>query len=71
MQHEPHPLRAYRIKTGLSLEDLANAAKTTKSTLSRIETGGINPSLDLIARLKEATGGAVSADDFLREAKCS
>lgn len=62
---EKHPLRAYRDRTGQSLEELAKECGTTRATLSRIENGLQNPSLDLMDRIRTATGGAVRADDFL------
>lgn len=60
-----HPLRAYRKTAGKSLEDVARAVGTARSTISRIETGDIMPSLGLIARLKQATNGALTAEDFM------
>jgi transcriptional regulator with XRE-family HTH domain len=64
MENE-HPLRLYRDRAGLSLEELANACGSTRATLSRIENGLQNPSLALIERIRDATCGAVRADDFL------
>jgi len=51
-----HPLRAYRAKTGLTLEDLAVRAATTKATISRIELGSRTPSMALAVRLRRVTG---------------
>lgn len=65
-----HPLRLYRERSGLSLEELANACGSTRATLSRVETGKQNPSLDLIERIREATGGAIRADDFIPFRAC-
>lgn len=62
---EKHPLRTYRELASQSLEELAKECGTTRATLSRVETGRQNPSLDLIDRIRTATGGAVRADDFL------
>ena len=62
---EKHPLRTYRERSRQSLEELAKECGTTRATLSRIETGRQNPSLDLMDRIRTATGGAVRADDFL------
>ena len=64
MQAE-HPLRAFRRAAKLSLSELAAKVGSTKASLSRIEQGHQRPSLNLVGRLKEATGGAVTADDFL------
>ena len=60
-----HALLAYRRKTGLTLEALAERARTSRSMLSRVEQRKALPSLGLVSRLVAATGGAVSADDFL------
>jgi len=64
MENE-HPLRTYRKHVDKSLDDLANECGTTRATLSRIENGLQNPSLALIERIREATFGAIRADDFL------
>lgn len=64
-----HALRTYRRNRGISLEHLAASAGTTKATLSRIELGRQMPSAGLIAKLRDATGGAVSADDFVPQAE--
>lgn len=60
-----HPLRAYRKKAGLTLQELADRAGTTPATLSRIERYELAPSLALISRLKKAARGKLRADDFL------
>lgn len=61
-----HPLRSYRRKNGLQLDDLAEKTGVSRSTLSRIETRRAAPSLDLVRRLIAATNGAVSATDFFQ-----
>lgn len=63
---EAHPLKQYRTENGLTLADLAERAKTSEASLSRIETGKQAPSLGMLAKLKAATG--LTADVFLREA---
>jgi transcriptional regulator with XRE-family HTH domain len=60
-----HPLKLWREKRGLTLDELAERVGSSKATLSRIESGKQTPSLGLIGRLKEATNGEVTADDFL------
>jgi transcriptional regulator with XRE-family HTH domain len=62
---EIHPLRLYRDRASISLEELAKQCGSTRATLSRIENGLQSPSLALIERIRDATGGAVRADDFL------
>lgn len=51
-----HPLRKYRAKAKLTLEDVAARARTTKETVSRIERWERQPSLSMARRLSEATG---------------
>jgi len=60
-----HPLTQYRLAEGLSGEAVAKRAGTSRQTIHRIESGAQFPSLTLIRRLIDATGGAVTADDFL------
>jgi transcriptional regulator with XRE-family HTH domain len=64
---EPHPVRAYRLRHGLSLLDVANRAGISESGLSRIEltlTGFPVPSA--IAALADACDGEVSEIDIFR-----
>lgn len=46
-------------------EGMADRVGADRSTISRIRRGETRPSWPLVARIKAATGGAVSADDFL------
>lgn len=62
-----HPLRKYRTENGITLEHLAQMVGVTRATLSRIETWLQSPSLSLVCRLINATGGALSADDFIEK----
>lgn len=64
--HFEHPLTSYRRRAGLSLDELAQRAKTTKSWLSRIEGGTDKPGPGLIERLISASGGEISANDFFQ-----
>ena len=58
---DPHPLRRYRQREGLTLQALATRAQTSHSTIIALERGIIEqPGFDLIRRLSAATGGAVS-----------
>ncbi len=59
-----HPLRRYREQHEVGLAVLAARAGTTPSSLSRIERGKQRPSLDLISRLVDATGGVLAHGDF-------
>lgn len=45
--------------------DLARAVGTTEATISRLKHGNSQPSIDLARRISEATGGAVTANDFM------
>lgn len=60
-----HPLRTFRLSRGMTLDALADVSGTTAATLSRIENRQVRPSLDLIERITAATGGAVTANDFV------
>ncbi len=60
-----HPLTQYRADADVSRDALAKMAGTSRQTIHRIEQWEQSPSLDLVGRLIRATGGAVSADDFL------
>ncbi len=59
-----HPLKRYRLRSGLTLDALAQRAGTTKSWLSRIESGADIPSASLIRRLIDSSGGALCANHF-------
>lgn len=60
-----HALRTYRRKVGLTQEALAASLGVKKSAVSRWEAGQRSPNLTIIKRIREITGGAVSADDFM------
>lgn len=58
-------LRAYRSERGLSQADFAKSVGVKKATISRIEKGRRVPSMGLVSRMVEASGGALAADDFM------
>jgi len=60
-----HALTKFRSVQGMSKAELARLAGTTRQTIHRLENGEQTPSLALLHRIREATGGAVSSDDFL------
>ncbi len=60
-------IKGLRIEQGLKLEALANDLELATSTLSRIESGRRNPSLDVLEVLAEALGVKVS--DIFHEAE--
>ncbi|MGH3267186.1 MAG: helix-turn-helix domain-containing protein, partial [Trebonia sp.] len=53
-------LRRERAKTGLSLTELARRAGIAKSTLSQLESGSGNPSLETLWALANALGVPLS-----------
>lgn len=64
---EPHPLRAYRERHGLSMGQLARRAAISTPALSRIEGGDVDlPSMPIIAKLSIACAGEVSEIDLFR-----
>jgi len=50
-------------------EHLGNLVQADRVTISRIRRGLNRPSWDLAGRLKNISGGAVTADDFLPDDK--
>lgn len=60
-------IKGLRIEQGLKLESLANDLNLATSTLSRIESGTRNPSLEVLQALAEALGVKVS--DIFYEAE--
>jgi DNA-binding XRE family transcriptional regulator len=66
MAENIHPLKEYRQRAGLSVSDLAEKVGVSRQSIFRIEAGDQTPSLDLVSRITRATGGKVTANDFLR-----
>lgn len=66
-----HPLALYRKRNNVPAGEIAKLAKTTRQTVHRIENGDQTPSLDMVARLIEATNGALKADDFIRPGRAA
>lgn len=62
---EEHPLRSYRRRCQLSQESVAAAIAVSKSTISRIENWLLTPTLGVVERLVEFSGGVLSAGSFL------
>lgn len=52
---------------GLSQAQLAAIAGVKQSTVSRWERGELSPSIREVGRVVRASGGKVSADDFIEE----
>jgi len=60
-------IRTWRMRKGLTLTEAALAAKLTKSTLSKIETGQISPPVSTVLRIGQAL--SVSLAEFFSEPK--
>jgi predicted transcriptional regulator len=60
-----HPLKKYRTSIGLSACEFAAMVGVSNVSIHRIESWKQTPSLSLIARIISATGGAITANDFL------
>jgi transcriptional regulator with XRE-family HTH domain len=60
-----HPLRAWRQAAGISQEELAGKVGTTKSVISRIETGARDASAELLRKIADVTGNQVTPNDVL------
>jgi transcriptional regulator with XRE-family HTH domain len=65
MRSMEHPLRAYRKKTGLTLEQLGAAVGVTKGFISKIESGAV-PSLRVAMKISEFSKGEIKPDDLIR-----
>ena len=63
-QAKLHPLRKWRIAKGLTLEACASEIGTSRQVWSDWERGRRRPDAKFMPKVRELTGGAVSADDF-------
>lgn len=60
-------LETYITRKGLTQAEFAELADVSQPTISRLLNGvGPRPSWKTLAKIHEATNGAVSANDFLR-----
>lgn len=48
-----------RMRAGLTQEQLAERLNTKQAAIARLESGRVNPSVRMIARIAEATGNAL------------
>ncbi|WP_288098147.1 helix-turn-helix transcriptional regulator [Pseudomonas sp.] len=55
-----HRIRELRLATGMTQEAFADRCGFARTYMSRIETGGANPSLDAIQVLADALGTSLS-----------
>lgn len=60
-------LRAFRKLHRITLDDMGRALGVTGVTVHRWETGKARPTLDAVEAIQRATGGAVTAADFMRQ----
>jgi len=58
-------LREWRKERGLSAKAFADLVGSSDASIIRLENGTQTPSFDLLKRIHEATGGAVTPNDFL------
>ena len=61
---EDHPLRKWRKAKGLTLEAVARQIGTSRQVWSDWERGCHKPGPDLMPKVRELTGGAITADTF-------
>ena len=59
-----HPLRVWREKQGLTLQQAADKLGTSRQVWWGWEHGRRRPSAEFMARVRELTQGAVTADHF-------
>jgi transcriptional regulator with XRE-family HTH domain len=62
-------LRDYIAKQKITPTAFAAIVGCPPSTITRLLRGERSPRLELIGRIREVTGGAVSADDFMPPAE--
>lgn len=60
-----HPLRRWRKEKELTGTTLGRLIGVSKSTVSGYETGKRTPRMRTLKRIRELTGGSVTADHFL------
>ncbi|EPW8658179.1 helix-turn-helix domain-containing protein [Pseudomonas aeruginosa] len=56
-----HRIRALRVQSGVTQEEFAERCGFARTYMSRIETGGANPSLDAIKVLADALNISMAA----------
>jgi len=59
-----HPLRAWRKAKGLTLEAAAGAVGTSRQVWSDWERGRRRPNGDFMPKVRQFTGGQITADHF-------
>jgi hypothetical protein len=64
MKARTHPLRLWLASQGKTLTEFAAEIDANPGYLSQCITGTRRPTLDFIDRIKLATGGKVTSEDF-------
>jgi transcriptional regulator with XRE-family HTH domain len=60
-------LQTYLENNGITHREFAEEIGTSQAAVTRYANGLRFPSRDILARIRTATGGRVSADDFMAE----
>jgi len=60
----PHPLRAWRLSKGFTLDHCAKGVGTTRPVWHAWETGKRRPDPNFMPKVRKFTGGEVGADAF-------
>ena len=58
-------LHEWMIREGYLDQELASLVGSDRTTISRVRRGKVRPSWELIRKLKDASEGCVTANDFL------
>jgi DNA-binding transcriptional regulator YdaS (Cro superfamily) len=64
MKNRLHPLRLWLATNGKTLTEFAEEIGANTGYLSQCITGSRRPTLDFCDRIKRATKGAVTSEDF-------
>ena len=67
----PLILRRSRLAAGLTQDELARRARTSRTTLSAYEHGHTSPTLDTVTRILEATGHQLRSDPKVHFRTCT
>lgn len=57
-----HKLKARRIELGITQQDVADKMGIAQQSVTRMERGGVSPSIDMIERYAEAVGCRVKIE---------
>lgn len=61
-----HKLADYLARKNITGREFADKIDAHPSTVSRILSGNLTPTIDLACRIKAATGGLIKVEDWLR-----